>query len=190
MKDGPRSGIDRLVTQGLVHRQTAGRAYLHTPNHEHLAGPAVAALAGLRGELIERLRAQLRAWSPPPEHASLFGSTARGDGDSASDVDLLIVRPDGVDDEDAGWRQQVEELADAVLSWTGNTAGIIELSAAELAAHRNAPPTIFTDLHQDGIDLAGIPLRKALGRRASHDEPSSTSSHAAVRPSRRARTSP
>jgi predicted nucleotidyltransferase len=124
--------LDRLVGQGIVHRQEPGRAYLHTPNYEHLA---VAALVGLRAALIDRLRTHLSAWSPPPHHASLFGSTARGDGDAGSDVDLLIIRPDAVDDEDAAWRRQVD------------------------------------DLQRDGVDLAGVPLRKALGRRRSGDEP-------------------
>lgn len=180
--------LDRLVGQGLVHRQEAGRAYLHTPNHEHLAAPAVAALAGLRATLIERLRAQLAAWSPAPWHVSLFGSVARGDGDGASDVDLLIVRPEGVDAEDAAWRRQVEALTGAVHAWTGNHAGIIELSAAELAAYRDDPPEIVTELRRDGVDLAGIPVRKAFAARASGDA-SSSPPHAALRPPRRARPS-
>jgi predicted nucleotidyltransferase len=180
--------LDRLVTQGIVHRQEAGRAYLHTPNYEHLAAPAVAALVGLRAALIDRLRIRLRAWSPQPHHASLFGSTARGDGDAGSDIDLLIVRPDAVDDEDAAWRRQVDELTEAVLAWTGNPAGIVELSLAELVAQRNDPPEILTDLQRDGVDLAGVPLREALGRRRSGDEPSA-GSHARLQPPRRARTS-
>lgn len=180
--------LDRLVGQGLVHRREAGRAYLHTPNREHVAAPAVVALAGLRGTLIDRLRAHLAGWSPAPRHASLFGSVARGDGDATSDVDLLIVRPDGVEAEDAAWRRQVEALADAVLAWTGNHAGIIELSAAELAAYRDDPPEIVTELRRDGIDLAGIPVRAAFAGRASADEPSAPP-HAALRPPRRARPS-
>jgi predicted nucleotidyltransferase len=34
-------------------------------------------------------------------HASLFGSAARGDGVPESDIDLLIIRPERVDAEDA-----------------------------------------------------------------------------------------
>lgn len=47
--------LDRLVEQGIVLRQEAGRAYLHVLNRDHLAAPAVEVLAGLRGELLARL---------------------------------------------------------------------------------------------------------------------------------------
>lgn len=156
--------LDRLVEHGLVHRQEAGSAYLHVLNRDHLATPAVELLAGMRGELLKRLREMLSGWSPPPSHASLFGSTARAEGDTQSDIDLLIVRPKGVDSEDPAWRSQVGDLAEAVHIWTGNHAGIIEMSEAEFAQlQRNAPP-VLTDLRTDGIDLAGTPLRRALVR--------------------------
>ena len=37
-------------------------------------------------------------------HASLFGSAARGDGNTNSDLDLLLVRPKGEPEED--WEEQ------------------------------------------------------------------------------------
>ena len=33
------AALDRLVEQGVVHRQEAGRAYLHTLNRDHIAAP-------------------------------------------------------------------------------------------------------------------------------------------------------
>ena len=157
--------LDRLVEQGIVLRQEAGRAYLHVLNRDHLAAPAVEVLAGLRGELLARLRAAFAQWPIAPAHASLFGSTARGDGDTQSDIDLLIVRPAGVDDEDDGWRAQIDGLADAVHTWTGNHAGIVELSEAEFGALPVRRPAILDDLRADSIDLAGTPARAALGAR-------------------------
>lgn len=58
---------------------------------------------------------------------SVYGSTARGDGDESSDVDLFIVRPDGVDEESGRWREQIAELERAVRAWSGNSAAISEL---------------------------------------------------------------
>jgi predicted nucleotidyltransferase len=155
--------LDRLVEQGLVLREPAGRAYLHTLNRDHLAWPIVARLARLREDLVEALERSFRDWRPAPVHASLFGSAARGDGDSASDIDLLVVRPDDVGDDDESWRHQVEVLASAVLDWTGNHAGLVELSATEFAALRDDAPPILADLREEGIDLFGVSLRKALG---------------------------
>jgi predicted nucleotidyltransferase len=152
------AALDRLVEHGLVHRQVAGRAYLHTLNRDHVAAPAVQTLAGLRGELLRRLRDTLAEWEPAPVHASMFGSAARADGDTSSDIDLLVIRPNGVDAEDSRWRNQVHALTESLRAWTGNHAGISELSEAELAKLRRPPP-VLRDVRADGIDLAGVPVR-------------------------------
>jgi len=159
---GVHYSLERLAEQGIVLRQEAGGAYLHVLNRDHLAAPAVELLAGLRVELLRRLREKISGWPAAAVHASLFGSAARGDGDTQSDIDLLIVRPKAVDDEDPAWRDQIEELGQAVLMWTGNHAGIIELAEAEFRRLPATRPPILEDLRNDGIDLFGVGLRQAL----------------------------
>jgi predicted nucleotidyltransferase len=154
--------LDRLVEHGLVERQHAGRAYLHTLNRAHVAAPVVELLAGLRAELLRRLRDALERWQPAPVHASMFGSAARADGDTESDIDLLIVRPADVDEEDLAWRAQLDALNDAVYSWTGNDASVVELGDEDIGRLRRNPPPILADLRADGIDLAGLPVRALL----------------------------
>jgi DNA-binding transcriptional ArsR family regulator len=156
------AALERLGAQGLVIRQKAGSAHLHTLNREHIAAPVVELLAGLRPELLRRLRQAFTTWAPAPAHASMFGSAARGDGDTESDIDILVVRPADVDEEDERWRAQIEALSRAVHAWTGNHAGIVELGADELNELREHPPAIFGDLRTDAIDLAGAPLRTLL----------------------------
>ncbi|HEY4810856.1 MAG TPA: nucleotidyltransferase domain-containing protein, partial [Solirubrobacteraceae bacterium] len=85
--------LHRLTEHGLVTRVELNRAFLFALNREHLAAPAVLALAGLRGALFNRIERELKTWQIAPVHVSLFGSTARGDGDTHSDIDLFIVRP-------------------------------------------------------------------------------------------------
>jgi predicted nucleotidyltransferase len=159
------AALDRLVKQGLVHRQQAGRAYLHTLNRDHIAAAVVERLADLRSELLRRLRDALGRWDPGPVHASMFGSAARADGGTESDIDLFIVRPDGVDEEDSQWRAQLDALGEAVYAWTGNHAAIIELAEADLEQLRRDASPILADLRSDGIDLAGIPVRALKERR-------------------------
>jgi predicted nucleotidyltransferase len=153
------AALDRLVEQGLVHRERAGRAYLHSLNRDHVAAPAVQLLAGLRSELLRRLRTGLRAFRPRPVHASMFGSVARGDGDTRSDIDLLVVRRADVGEDDPEWRRQLDAFREAVHAWTGNHAAIIELGEEELATVRIERPRVLDDLRADGIDLAGVPIR-------------------------------
>lgn len=111
--------LDRLVEEGLVHRAEAGRSFLYTLNREHLLAPAVEVMAEARWKLVESLRELIGGWESPTFHASLFGSAARGDGNSTSDIDLLVVRRTEIDSEDGAWSRQLDELADQVWRWTG-----------------------------------------------------------------------
>ncbi len=81
---GVLDALHRLADQGLVDRVELNRAFLFSLNRDHLAADAVLELAGLRAKLVGRLRARIEGWEIAPIHASLFGSTARGDADSRS----------------------------------------------------------------------------------------------------------
>lgn len=154
--------LDRLVEHGLVDRQPAGEAFLYTLNREHLLSPAVEVMAAARNELVDRLRGEIARWELQPVHSSVFGSAARGEGDQASDVDLFIIRPTEIEAEDLVWRRQLDGLASSVRRWTGNHAGISEMSAAELPRLRRERPPVLRELAADAIDLAGRSARWIL----------------------------
>lgn len=160
--NGVWKALSRLVEQGLVERREAGRAALYTLNREHLAAPAALTLAGIRTELLNRVRERLAEWEIAPLHASLFGSTARGDGDASSDIDLFIVRPREVDEEDPVWRRQLDLLAEALHAWTGNHAGIVEVGEEDVEHLRSSRPAIVDELEADAIDLTGSKLTDIL----------------------------
>ncbi len=156
--------LSRLVGQGLVLREEAPPASLYTLNRQHVAAPAVEALALIRTELLDRLRHAFAAWRVPPVHASLFGSAARGDGDIDSDIDIFVVRPAAVDAEDPTWGEQLTDTGAAILAWTGNRAGIIDFAEQDVGRMLEESPPVLGDLRRDGIDLAGTPLHELLGR--------------------------
>lgn len=157
------AALERLVIQGLVDREEAGRAFLFTLNRDHLAAPAAELLADLRGELLHRIRDAIDTWSVQPEHLSLFGSAARGDGDSSSDIDIFVVRGKGVDRQDPLWREQLDLLTWQIERWTGNPARIAEVGQAEIAQLRKERPTLIDELRADTISLAGLDLSIVLG---------------------------
>jgi hypothetical protein len=161
--EGVRKSLERLVHQGIVLRESAGNAFLHTLNREHLAAGAVVALAGIRSELWARLRRTLEGWELPAVHASVFGSAARGDGDADSDIDLFIVRPADVDSDDDRWRDQIDALGEQVRAWTGNLLNVIEQDQRALSDLIAQAPPVLDDVRRDGIDLVGEPSRKLLG---------------------------
>lgn len=159
---GVGKSLTRLVEQGLVLREEAGRALMHKLNRDHLAAPAIEVLVGMRGELLRRLRDAFAAWEVPPAHASMFGSAARGDGDAASDIDLFLVRPEAVGGDDHRWRVQVDGLISDVQAWTGNDTVVIEQDKSDISGLRRSKPPVVKGLKRDAIDLAGIPLRELL----------------------------
>lgn len=154
--------LRRLVEQGVVEGRTVGRANLYTLNTRHLVAPAIETISGLRAELLRRLTRALEK-PPRPVHASVFGSAARGDGNVASDIDLFVVRPAKITEDDRAWRNKLDALADDVRRWTGNPLSVAEVSVAELARLRRTRPAIVSALEQDAVTLVGEPARRALG---------------------------
>ncbi len=90
-----------------------------------------------------------------PAAVVLFGSFARRSGDAESDIDMLLVRPDDVDDEAPSWVAQRRLLADTLERRSGNRVQIVELSKTELdeAVAHNEP--LIDSLRADGVVVAG-----------------------------------
>jgi len=120
-------------------------------NRSHLAAGPVLALAGLRGELIRRLRERLSAW-PELLGAWLFGSVARGDADSESDIDLLIVADDL---RSLGLHERMAQLHADIRSWTGNDLQVVEHSAASWRKLVRTKNRLVEQIRLDGIALTG-----------------------------------
>jgi predicted nucleotidyltransferase len=154
--------LNRMSDQGLVDRIELNAASLYALNRDHLAAPAVEALAGLRVKLLDRIREKIETWEIKPVHASLFGSAARGDGDIHSDIDVLIVRPNGTSAEVPTWRLELDELATEIGRWTGNFAAIIDRSQTELASLSRDKAPVLTELRSDAITLHGPNLATLL----------------------------
>lgn len=181
---GVRRSLARLVEQGIVQATEMGRNRVHELNRDHIAAPVAMLLAGLRLELWKRLRAKLSAWKPRPIYACVFGSAARADGDSWSDIDLLLVHAPfpgdsdprrrsstlghqlaGVasefwtvqltDKETAKWRRQVDELREQVRAWTGNPLQTVEMSSYEWAEHKRRRSSLYSEISRDAIQISG-----------------------------------
>lgn len=163
-QDATQRVLNRLVDHGLVLRRDAGRARVYELNRDHVAAEPISQLAELRTRLFQRLHESFESWHPAPFHVSVFGSAARGDGDLNSDIDIFLVRPDNVGEDDEDWRRQVEALADSVFEWTGNHAGIAEVGDEELGRLRRERPAIVESISADAVDISGFPIRSFLRR--------------------------
>lgn len=163
---GVRLVLHRLVAQGLVTAREAGSASLFALNREHVAAGIVEDLVRLRVELIERIRGEVKDWSSRPVHVSVFGSAARADGQVESDIDLLIVRPEDLAEDDPQWREQLHRLAERIERWSGNHASLHEVTPKGLkAALRRGEPVIASLRDDASIVLAGPELAALLTER-------------------------
>jgi hypothetical protein len=163
---GSRAGVSRalarLVEEGIVLMAEVGSAHTYLLNRDHIAVPAVEILANLRQTLLEKFRGELQGWDPLPSHVSVFGSFARRDGNTQSDIDLLIIRPRDIPENNPRWRDQLHNFSVCVQSWTGNHAGIVEIPEEELQDLEQNNIPALKEIKRDGIELFGVPLKTLL----------------------------
>lgn len=146
---GIASVLDRLVGSGLVTAERVGASILYEINRDHVAWPAVAALTALHETFMSRLRDELSTWRQPPAQAVLFGSSARGDGDASSDIDLLIVHRKA----DAPSEVQLDHLRDRIRRWTGNHAQLVVVEESRWHRMATADDPLVASVKRDGVDL-------------------------------------
>jgi Nucleotidyltransferase domain len=153
--EGVRNALQRLAEQGIVLQRRAGMAVLYQLNRNHLAAPAVIAIAQIQSQLIERLRNRLGEWSIRTPYSALFGSSATGQMRPDSDLDIFVVRPARTDPESDTWRSQLDTLSRDCSLWTGNDCRILEYSAAEVVRAISSNDAVIQDIRSKGIRLVG-----------------------------------
>ena len=143
--------LRRLVEQGVVEVTRAGAANLYRLNREHLAAPHILALAGLRDQLLSRIREVATAWQVQADLILLFGSAARGDMRTDSDIDLFVVT-DGVGS--SLWDEQAKDLAERVRAWTGNDCRILEMTPQQVRDGADTDPVLLA-IGDEGLTVHG-----------------------------------
>jgi len=156
---GVRKVLNRLVEQGIVHADQAGRTLTYRLNRDHLAAAPIIELAHLDDALIERIRTAVATWDRAPVLVMLFGSAATGQMRVDSDIDVFVVGNEPNDASDR-WREQISELELDITKWTGNDARVLAYSVDDLH-HTN--DVVVDDIARDGILIAGD---RALLRRS------------------------
>lgn len=157
-----RLSLLRLVDIGLVISVPAPHATMYSANRAHLLWPAVEVAMNARQELNRRITAFAHASAPEGVTVALYGSVARGDSTTKSDIDLLVVFPDAVALD--GRDEFVTVLRDSVQLWTGNDAQVYDVTETALARQREEADPIVDSWVADGIIVFGnsvLGMRKA-----------------------------
>jgi predicted nucleotidyltransferase len=159
--------LDELVQLGLVARLEGGRDFLVSLNRRHRLASALEALFRVEAEHFLELRGELLRvlhegfGEKALLSLVLFGSAARAEDRSSSDLDLLLIAADS-----ASLEWAMNAIADATEGFstrfgvTVRPIGYSLVQARRLWRQRRAP---LVELHRDGIPLLGPPLRELLG---------------------------
>jgi predicted nucleotidyltransferase len=103
-------------------------------------------LATLNSELVEQIVRRVSA-AVHPLRVILFGSAARGEMGPASDVDLLIVMPDGTHRRDAGRK------AFRALSGLGIAKDVIVVTESDLKEFGKNPSLVIRPALEEGREV-------------------------------------
>jgi len=157
--------LPSLVQLGLVERREAPPSALFRFVPENIAARAITALTRARQAALDEVGRTAAALTPPPVSVIVFGSFARGDADAESDLDVIVVRSEDVDDDDVAWRYAVETWRQTARRLTGNRVEVIEVNEHEVGQLLQSGRPLWTDVQADGIVVFGTGIAELTARR-------------------------
>ena len=126
--------VTHLVDLGVVSRREAGSSSLVRLERENEAARVVLALARLSESTMDRLADAARRVEPAPVSLIVFGSFARGEADTESDLDILAVRSSQVAADDNEWIDSLGKWEVDARKIVGNPVNMMVVSFDEVPA--------------------------------------------------------
>ncbi len=155
--------LPSLVALGLVERREAPPSALFRFVHDHLASQAIALLARARERVIDELGQTAAELDPAPVSIVVFGSFARDDADAQSDIDVVVVRPEALDEDDDRWRRALENWCHNAKRLTGNSIEVFEIAEDEIAERLSGQGAVWRDVTRDGVTVFGAAVDQLRG---------------------------
>jgi predicted nucleotidyltransferase/HEPN domain-containing protein len=133
--------LPRLAELGLAEQSQSPPAVLYALVREHVAAEPLMALSELDDALMRRLGERISQLEHPPVAVAVYGSFARRQARADSDIDVLVVRPTGTDEEDERWRSTVGQIRATARRLSGNRVEIMEVAQDEVrdVVHSSRP---------------------------------------------------
>jgi predicted nucleotidyltransferase len=145
-----------LVELGLVERREVPPSSQFRLNREHVAAEAILDLSRSRERALRQIGDVAASLPVPPVAVIVFGSIARAEAGPESDLDVVVVRPDHVADDDEGWGTSIEQWRERARAITGNPVEVIEVDLAEARRRLASTSTLWRDISRDGIAVHGL----------------------------------
>jgi predicted nucleotidyltransferase len=149
--------LAELAEQGVATVQRLPRTDLYRLNRYHALAEVLIQLfareAHLRFELLSLVAKELKRRKLPVAEARIFGSAARGDMTSSSDVDLALVAPRN---SIPAVEEAAQELAEAVRKRFGTRLNVLVGAPSLSALSRKDRPgrDVWQVIEREGIDVS------------------------------------
>lgn len=154
-----------LVALGVIERREVPPASLFRLVPEHIASQALLALARATDTVLHEMGRLAGALPRSPVSVIVFGSFARREAETDSDIDLVVIRPEEVDEDDDQWSASLEVWRRDVRRLTGNSVEILEVSTAEAATKLAGRTQVWADIRRDGRVVHGRSLEELRAAR-------------------------
>ena len=150
--------LPALVQLGLVGRREVPPSSLFWFVPEHVAARALLAIAHAADFVLDEIGRLASVLRDPPVSVIVFGSFARREAGPDSDLDLVVVRPTDIDEDDEAWGESIESWRRQVRRLTGNPVDLLEVSENEVAARLTGRRQVWADIRRDGRVVHGLGL--------------------------------
>jgi predicted nucleotidyltransferase len=163
--------LPELERQGFVERREVPPAVLFRLTPGHLATAFLRDFANARQRVIGEIGELARQIDPPAVSVVIFGSFARATADAESDIDLMVIRPDRVDEDADPWGESVETFRRSVEALSGNSVDLLEVAESRAAEALATRTGLWEAIATEGVtvlgtDLPSLRLRRRRGSRA------------------------
>lgn len=142
----------------MVERSEVPPSSLFRLVREHVASRALLALARSIDTVLEEIGRLAAALPHPPVSVIAFGSFARREADADSDIDLLVIRPADIAEDDDAWAESIASWRQEVRRLTGNPVDVLEVSLDEAAARAFGRSQVWVDIRREGRVVFGLSL--------------------------------
>ena len=140
--------LANLVSLGIVQRRDVPPVALYSMTTGSAVADLLRDLNGLRGRVFSEMASAAVEMSPQPVEVTVFGSVARGESDADSDIDVLLVAPNGALDTDE-WTSSVITWTKRISEFAASPTQVIEVDEHQ---RRTSPDNaLWRGIRRDGI---------------------------------------
>jgi predicted nucleotidyltransferase len=143
-----------LEVVGITHSESVGRSYQWSLTEGSVLVEQLRELSQLRDDRAGEIIA--KAVDEEPVSIILFGSTARGESNADSDVDLLLVAKDF--EQEMRFRRRTHQVICALQPLLGRQINVVVMDVAQVQKQRDSGT--WKEIIRDGRLLRGHPIQE------------------------------